>query len=186
MALTWNNQNGLLGNGGQISADFLPTGENIVTLTVQNSAGVSSSKQIKIYVDDPLELPGPTLTLAPSALSFQAEAGATAPISASISLENTGSGALTWSAQSSAAWLALSAASGDVPGTLTATANPTGLQSNMLHQATITLTGVASGYPDQIVTIPVELSIGNSTANPTGSVPQQQTSSIFLPKLSRQ
>ncbi|MCC6457705.1 MAG: BACON domain-containing protein [Caldilineaceae bacterium] len=186
-SLTWANQHGDLGIGGQISVDNLPVGANVITLRAQNSAGETAGKQITIYVDDPLALPGPTLTLAPAALSFQVAAGETTAQNAAISLENMGGGTLTWSAESSAAWLTLSAPSGDVPGTVTATANPSGLPINRLHQATITFTGAAPGYPNQVVTVPVELSIGNSFVNPGGAsapdIPGEPGDAIFLPQI---
>jgi hypothetical protein len=185
-SLTWANQNGDMGTGGQFGTVSMPVGENIITLRATNSAGVTASKQITIYVGDPLALPGPLLTLAPSALSFQVAVSETMTQSAVINLENMGGGSLTWSAQSSASWLTLNAASGDVPGSVTVMANPNGLMSNTLHQAAITITGSAEGYPDQVVTVPVELSIGNSFSNPTGSQPQPTApgdNSLFLPTL---
>lgn len=187
-SLTWSNQYGVLGTGGQISLDNLPVGENRITLTVQNSAGATGTKQITIYVDDPLDLPGPTLAAAPSALSFQVEAGSTQAQNATISLGNVGGGTLTWSATSSATWLTLDVTSGDVPATVTVTANPTGLAGNQLHPAVITFTGVATDYPNQVVTVPVELSIGNSFVNPTGALPTGPTTGskrVFLPLINR-
>ena len=168
-SLAWSNQYGALEIGGQISTYNLPVGPNVITLSAQNSAGIAATKQITIYVDDPLELPGPTLTVAPSALSFQVTAGSTETQNISVALANMGGGSLTWSAVSSAAWLELAEPSGAAPGFVTVVANPSGLKINMLHPATITFTGVATGYPDQVVTLPVELSIGNSFINPSGA-----------------
>jgi hypothetical protein len=185
-SLTWSNQRGGLGNGGQISASDLLVGPNRITLSVQNSAGKTASKQITIYVDDPLALPGPTLTMAPAALSFQTPLTDTGKQSKTINLSNMGDGALSWSAVSSADWLALDAANGNVPATVTVSADPKGLDGNRLYQATITFTGSATGYPNQVINMPVEMSIGNSFVNPSGKVPGASpggSTRMFLPQL---
>ena len=198
-SFVWNNQKGELGRGSaQISVSDLPVGENVITHSAQNSAGLSASTQITIYVGDALEYPGPMLQVAPAALSFQFANGETVAKSSPLNLDNSGTGTLAWSATSDAGWLTLSAADGAVPGSVTVTASPTGLAANMLHQATITLTGTSAGNPDQVLLIPVEASIGNSFANPTGKTPEPNTPEepeipeepetpgrvIFLPQIS--
>jgi hypothetical protein len=192
-SFVWSNQKGQLGTGSaQISVSDLPVGENVITLAAQNSAGLSASTQITIYVGDTLAYPGPTLQVAPAALSFQFANGETAAKSSPLNLDNSGTGTLAWSATSNATWLTLSAADGAVPGSVMVTASPTGLAANMLHQATITLKGTSEGNPDQVLLIPVEASIGNSFANPTGKTPEPDNPDepdnpgdvIFLPQIS--
>ena len=64
---------------------------------------------------------------------------------------------MNWSASSTAAWLTLSAASGTTPGSLTVTADPTGIPDGSDLSAKILVT--ASGQPT--ITLPATLVVGS-------------------------
>lgn len=112
---------------------------------------------VTVIVDDDLSLPGPTLAAGPSQIGWQVGEGASQPVTAQIGIINSGSGSLSWTASEGAAWLSLSAINGTAPALVTATANPAGLASG----TTLTAEIVIDGPGDQVVTIPVTLSVGN-------------------------
>jgi hypothetical protein len=155
---SWKTQGGTFGSGDRVTVGILAMGANTITVTATNSHGQSASDSIKVYVGDDLKLPGPTLSAGPSRLSFHAGAGSSTKQSAEISIANTGSGQLNWSASTDAAWLSLKPASGSAPATLIATVNPSGLKAGRTYTANVTIRSTATGNS---VTIPVALSIGD-------------------------
>lgn len=95
-----------------------------------------------------------------TALNFGALRTA-APASATLSITNAGaSGALVWSAVTSAPWLRLSASEGTAPSTVTVTADPSGLAVGH-HTATITLSGDAGAG---VEVVRVTLAVGEPLA----------------------
>jgi hypothetical protein len=155
--LVWRNQYGIIGRGSAAELDDLPAGQNVITLTATNSAGLSRSTSVTVLVDDDLDLLGPTLTAGPMQLGWHLEPGATAPQVANITITNSGDGTLTWTASESASWLSLGAASGTAPSTLTVTANPTGMPAGKTASTTIQLVG----SDGTTLAIPVSLGIGD-------------------------
>lgn len=160
--LVWSNQKGNLGSGPLLAVGNLPAGPNQITLTATNSAGLSASTNITVLVDDDLDLPGPTLAATPAEVGWSIVAGTTQTQTAQLSLANVGSGSLSWSAGSDAAWLKLGAASGSAPGTLTLIANPKGFVDGSVHTATVTFTVTGAGSPAQTVIVPVTMRVGNT------------------------
>jgi hypothetical protein len=79
---------------------------------------------------------------------------------AEIHVGNSGSGALEFTAESTAPWLTVSPDAGIAPATLTLFADPRGFEGGIRGEASVILT--AEGPPDQILTIPVTLSMGNT------------------------
>ena len=171
--LVWSRAGQTIGTGGQISIDDLPVGVNLITLTATNSSGVSAAALVTVTVGDNLDLPGPTLSAGPGAIGWQVGDGETAAQTAQVSIGNTGSGALSWTASSDQPWLTLSAASGTVdadgtPTMLTLTASPSGLLADHSYVAHLTLTKpAAEGSPAQTINIPVSLTIGAARQNVT-------------------
>lgn len=180
--LAWSNQNGPLGTGPQLSIADLPVGTNVITLTATNSAGLSASTSVSVVVGDDLSEPGPILQASPPAISWNVAAGATAPLSATLDLSNGGGGALKWTAASSAAWLTLSAASGEGDTRLTLRADPKGFAANSSVRAEITLKALDSaGQPVQSLVVPVTVFVGNPGFGPPAAPRGQGT--IYLPQL---
>lgn len=186
----WQDAGGnLLGNGPLISLDALPVGTNVITLLVTNSVGETATTTVTVIVDDDLSLPGPTLTAAPDPISWQISVDTTTAQTAPLTINNAGSGSLTWSAISDQPWLTLDVISGTVsadgdPMTINVTADPNGLAANQTHVGHITVT--TSGLdPVQSVEIPVSLSIGNVWDQPASVAPPGGEQKVYLPLVQR-
>lgn len=160
--LVWSDQHGTLGTGPVLPKTNLRVGNNVITLTATNSAGLSASTSITVLVSDDLTDPGPTFSVAPSAITFNVAPGTTQVVSTQLAIINAGGGTLSWTASSNAPWLTLSAASGDVPASLTVIADPSGFKEGQTATATLTLTA-ANAQP---VSVPVTLSVGNTVSQP--------------------
>jgi glucose/arabinose dehydrogenase len=117
------------------------------------------------YTDGPLSAyvvgatgppPPPALAVSPSSLAFSATAGGANPAAKTLSVTNTGSGTLSFSASDDAGWLSLSAATGSAPKDVSVAVDTGGLATGT-YTATITVdAGSASGSPR---TIPVTLTV---------------------------
>lgn len=138
---------------------------NLTTLPVTWTTGAA-------YGDSPLAAYGssstsalPILSVTPSSLSFSYTTNGAVPVPASLSITNTGSGALSFSVTDDAAWLGVTPTSGSAPATEQASVSVTGLAAGTYNgQITITSAG-ASGSPK---IVPVTLTVNPSpTTNST-------------------
>ncbi len=102
----------------------------------------------------------PGLGISPTSLTFDGAA----PAAKTISVANTGTGTLAWTASSDVAWLSVSPASGTGNGTVTVTPDASGLAPGT-HTGTITIS--AAGATGSPVSVPVSLTV---TAPPELSV----------------
>lgn len=102
-----------------------------------------------------------TITLAPTSLTFSATQGGSNPAGQAVTISNSGTGTLSWSVSTTAAWLSLSPLAGTAPGSFTVTTNVSGLAAGT-YTSTIAVTG--SGATNSPQSIPVTLTI---TAAPT-------------------
>ncbi|MFN7919853.1 MAG: malectin domain-containing carbohydrate-binding protein [Bryobacteraceae bacterium] len=127
------------------------------------AAGATGSPK-RIPVAFTVNAPAPEITTAPTGLSFTATQGGTAPAQQSISITNTGTGTLNWTATANQTWLIVTP-SGTAPSTLAAQVAPGSLTAGT-YNATITITSAgAVGSPK---TIPVSFVV--NPAPPTLSV----------------
>ncbi len=166
--LVWKNGSTVLGIGGEYMSATLPVGVNVITLQATDSIGQTASVNVTVNVDDNLTLPGPNLSAGPLQVGWQVSAGSVQAMTANISINNLGSGDMSWTAtKNTAPWLALSATSGTVtaggdPSVLTLTANPGGLTPGKTYTALVTITQpVSATNPTlQTIVIPVSLAVG--------------------------
>ncbi|HTC92428.1 MAG TPA: family 16 glycoside hydrolase [Terriglobales bacterium] len=100
----------------------------------------------------------PGLALNKNSLSFLAVPGGSNPPAQNVSITNSGAGTLSWTASSNATWLTVSPGSGTNSGTLTASANISGLAQGT-YTASILVT--ASGATDSPQSVAVTLVISN-------------------------
>jgi outer membrane protein assembly factor BamB len=136
------------------------TGHVIVTST--GSQGSPATVTVTLTVSAPTP---PTLAVSPSSLSFSATQGASNPAAKSLSVTNTGSGSLSFTSASDAAWLSASPASGSAPATVQVSVDTSGLAAaTYTGHVTITSTG-SQGSP---ASIPVTLTV-NPVAPPSAA-----------------
>ncbi|MFA5066394.1 MAG: polysaccharide deacetylase family protein, partial [Dehalococcoidia bacterium] len=109
-----------------------------------------------VLLPDLIEAPSPTIAFSPAGLTFSGTQGGGNPASQSLSITNSGGGTLTWTASSDAAWLTLSPDSGTAPGTVTVSADTTGLSADT-YNGTITITSAGATNTPQAV--PVTLTV---------------------------
>ena len=148
----WLSVSPLSGTGaGSVSVTANVTGlapgtyNGTVTITATGATGSPATIPVTLNIAQP-----PVLTVAPSSLTF------TGAGSQSLAISNTGGGTLNWTAAANQAWLTVTPLSGTGAGSVSVTANVTGLAPGTYNGAvTITATG-ATGSP---ATIPVTLNI---------------------------
>jgi YVTN family beta-propeller protein len=158
--LAWAADGRPLGSGPRLSVTDLPIGTSEIVLTATNSAGLSATATVRITVREVIPFPGPTLTAGPGQVGWHVAEGETQVQTAELHVGNSGSGDLGFTAESDAPWLTVLPDAGNAPATLTLFADPRDFEEGMRGEAHVTVT--APGSPDQILTIPVTLSMGNT------------------------
>jgi hypothetical protein len=98
----------------------------------------------------------PRVGPSPAALALLGIAGSASPIRQPLSIHNTGTGSLDFSASADQPWLTLSSGSGTAPASLTVSVNSTGLAPGQ-YAGTVTVT--APDAVDTAVTVPVTLTL---------------------------
>ncbi len=108
----------------------------------------------------------PVLSLSSSSLSFAALVGGGNPTSQKVTITNTGTGSLVWTASESASWLTLPSASGTAPSDLTINVSPAGLAAGTYTENVIVTSAGATGSPKSVavtfVVSPVTTSTGGA------------------------
>ncbi|MEZ2345752.1 BACON domain-containing protein [Terriglobus sp. RCC_193] len=135
------------------SAASLNAGTYTGTLTLTPSSG--SAVQIPVTFTVTSQ-PTATINAVPSSLYLFSPAG-TSPTAATLSVQNTGTGAMAWTASSSVSWLTPSPASASAPGTLSLTPSTSALAAG----TTVGNITLSSTNATAALTVPITLSIGN-------------------------
>jgi len=135
------------------SAASLSAGTYTGTLTLTPSSGSSVQIPVTLTVS---ALPTAVINPVPSSLYLFSPVGSS-PTAATVSVQNTGSGSMPWTASSNVSWLTPSPASASAPGTLTLTPSTSALAVGTT-MGNITL---SSSNANASVTVPVTLNIGN-------------------------
>jgi hypothetical protein len=131
-----------------------------LAIVVGSSPGgfpVAELQWVQITTQDQL---APVLNLSAQTLSFSAAEGGASPASQTLSVSNTGGGTLNWTAvaaPATPAWLSVSPASGLNNGTLTVSADPTGLAAGTYTNA-ITVTAPGASNTPQTVNVTLTVS----------------------------
>lgn len=131
----------------------LAAGTYTANLTINAGAAGTSIIPVTLTLTAPTP---PTLAVAPGSINFSGQAGAANPASQSLSVTNTGGGSLTYTVSDDAAWLSESPAGGGAPGTVTLSADTTGLAAGT-YTAIVTVNAGAAGSK----TVPVALTLTN-------------------------
>jgi outer membrane protein assembly factor BamB len=140
---------------------------NLTTLPSTWSAGAKwANSPISAYAS--VTAAGPVLSVTPAAVSLTATAGGSNPPPTNLSVSNTGSGSLSFSASSDSSWLSVSPTSGTAPQSLSIGASIAGLSAGTYSgHVTVTATG-AQGSPQ---VIPVTLTVSTPVAPGPGDWP---------------
>jgi len=118
------------------------------------------------------------LNLSPSALDFSATQGGSNPAAQTVTISDSGTGTLDWSASTTAPWLSLTSTSGTAPGSFTVTPNIAGLGAGT-YTTTIVVSGTGSTNTTQSIPVDLTISTSTSTSMPT-TPPPSTTASVFL------
>src|SRR2546425_6601305 len=115
-------------------------------------------------------LPTAALAIAPGRVLDSAAAGSVAMQHDSLTLSNTGSGPLAWSARAAAngAWLDVTPTSGTTPARLRLQLNPAGLAPGVYRDTVVVSAGQAAGSPARV---PVEFVVQSTPASPPPNQP---------------
>ena len=134
-----------------------PTG--LVTLKVIAAAGTDT---IGVMV---AAAGSTSLGVSAQSLSFNYAAGGSAPAAQEVSITNSGSGTLSWTASADSFWIGLSAASGTAPDTLSISVNPANLAAGS-HSGTVSVTPTGAGATPVSITVTLVV----TGAQPAGTV----------------
>jgi len=165
--LTLNNASSASGtNLGSVGVRVNPAGLSVGThsgLITIVGTGAANSPQMVTVSFDVTAAPTPTIGLSATTLSFSAVQGGSNPANKTISVSNSGSGTLNWTATENASWLSLSPASGTGSGTISVAVNTSGLSVGTISTP-ITIT--ASGATNTPQTVTVSLTITAAAVPP--------------------
>ena len=177
----------------QVTADSsaLPQGTSTGHITVTSSGSQGSPATVTVNFNvQPPPPSNPILNVSPLSLSFNGTQGGANPAPANVSVTNTGSNTLSFTASSDASWLSVNPGSGTAPQTLQISVSLTGLTPNT-YTGHITVTG-AAGVQNSPQTVTVTLAVvaqsvllfGDTTtetqidSNPSGSAEAFQTTAV--------
>ncbi|WP_047488303.1 BACON domain-containing protein [Terriglobus sp. TAA 43] len=135
------------------SAATLSAGTYTGTLTLTPSSGSPVQIPVTLTVS---ASPSAVINAVPSSLYLFSPVGSS-PTAATVSVQNSGTGALPWTATSNVSWLTPSPSSSSAAGTLTLTPSTAALAVGTV-MGNVTLSSTNATTP---VTVPVTLNIGN-------------------------
>lgn len=139
----------------------LSAGSYSALVTINGTGASSRTVPVTFTVTAPPAQP--TISMSPSALSFNATAGGAGPSNQTIVITNSGTGTLTWSVTDNANWLAATQSGNSVVATVSTTGLAAGSYSGVITIA-------ASGATNTPQTVPVTLTLAAAPPPTTGSV----------------
>jgi uncharacterized repeat protein (TIGR01451 family) len=154
--LAWSSSlNGPLGTGSSVGIDAmtLNEGTHVITLTATDNGGATGSATTTIQVMREAPTLPPTLGVGPQGLLFLTAGGtASPPVAQLVSIDNSGDGALSWSAAADQPWIQLNAASGPTPANLSVSVDAAGLAAGE-HIGKVTITAAGAASSPQVVDV---------------------------------
>jgi hypothetical protein len=130
-----------------VNPQSLSAGTYTGTVTITSAGASNSPKSVPVTLTV-TAASAPTLNVSPLNLSFSYQTGAATPAAQSVNISS--SSAVSYTAATSAAWLMVTPASGNTPGSLSVSVNPAGLAvGTYTGTVTVTATG-ASNSPQKI------------------------------------
>ena len=101
--------------------------------------------------------PPPALAVAPDSLAFSGTAGSTNPAAKTLSVSNSGSGSLSFTASDDVSWVSVTPASGSAPRDLSVAVNTTGLAAGT-HTATVRVESAGVAGSPKLIPVTLTLS----------------------------
>jgi outer membrane protein assembly factor BamB len=143
-----------------------PTASGLTALPATWTTKSSYADTASAYLQS-ATVTGPVLSASPLSLAFASQSGgATAPAQ-SLSIANAGTGTLTYSVASDAAWLTATPTSGNAPATLSVATNQAGLAPGAYTgHLTLTAAPPAQGSP-QVVNVTLNVAAQSSPGGPS-------------------
>jgi hypothetical protein len=169
----------------------LAQGTAIGHITVTSAGTQGSPAQVTVnFTVQPPPPPNPILNVSPLTLTFSGTQGGANPAAANISVTNTGSNTLSFTAASDSPWLSVTPTNGTAPQTLQISVSLTGLTPNT-YNGHITVTG-AAGVQNSPATVAVTLTVAAPSvllfgdtatesqrdSNPAGTAEAFQTTAV--------
>mgnify|MGYP001056354315 CR=1 FL=1 len=153
-----------------VSSAGLAAGTHKGTITISSASAPNSPVTVNVTLT--LILP-PTIALSAKSLTFSANLGAN-PAPQTFQVQNSGGGALGWTAtastQSGGNWLAVSPTTGVAPSTLTVTVNSAALPAANYSGAVTIAALPSANATNSPQVLAVALAVGIPTINPNGVV----------------
>lgn len=153
---------GALGSGRSlaVNASLLSEGGHDVMLTLTDSDGLTTSKEIQITVFRDRPVMPATWSVTPSDILFQAIAVEASPDPQVLILRNAGDGTVQWNASADRDWILLSSLSGNLPVDILVGVNTTSLSAGT-YTGTITFNSSSIAQP-QIIPVTLEVTDRNA------------------------
>jgi hypothetical protein len=138
------------------------TSVTLYAAAIDSFSGGTGKLQQAITVTAPV---APSINVSPANLSFSFQMGGATPAAQTVAVSSSGT-AFSYSISSSAAWLSATPASGNTPGNVSVSVNPSGLAAGT-YSGNVTIT--ASGTSNSPKTVPVTLTVTAATPSISAS-----------------
>ena len=136
---------------------------------------------VVVTVQAPLIIVTPVITLGTTSLSFSGLPNTNPPAAQTVSITNTGTGTLNWSAAvnttTGGAWLSVSPASGTAPSTLSVSVDISRLAAG-LYSGTITISSTGATATPATITVTLALGVPKISANGVVNAAHLQAASL--------
>jgi hypothetical protein len=135
----------------------LAAGTYTDTITIDDGPGNAAAKTVSVTLN---VAAAPTIGRSPASMSFAATARGDRTPAQLLTVTNTGSGSLEWTATSSQPWVIINPASGTAPSTVEVFVDPKSLNAAGTQNATITI--ASTGASNTPLTVAITAVISNT------------------------
>jgi len=161
---------------GTVTVPLPAVSGNTYTVSITGASASLGNNAVTLNIGGPatVTVTGPVLNVPATSLSFSGTQGGANPAGQSISISNSGSGTLSWTAgaavttPSGGTWLSVSPASGTNSGSVTASVNLAGLTAGS-YSGTVTISATGAGGSPKVVNVSLTVNPPPPTINRTPS-----------------
>lgn len=145
-------------------------------ISVSASGATNTPRTVAVSLT--LTTAAPTIGLSATNLSFTGQQGGSNPSGQTLSISNTSSGTLGWTASTNQSWLTVSSTNGTAPSTITVSANTAGLAAGN-YNGTITVSATGATNTPQSVSVGLTVTQAQTRPNsPSSLLATWQTGSL--------